>query len=117
MALWGVDKLRNRRMRMPGSLAGGAEASGLNREVVEERLLLFQTGKALEAPLRFIEWAGRQGAAHEQPDLALERDETEQAIAKIKILLSADPQRAILTQGERVTDRAMQLIRPLRMPE
>jgi hypothetical protein len=117
VALWGVDKLRNRRMRMPSSLKEGAEATALNREVVEERLLLFQTGKALEAPLRFIEWAGRQGAAHDQPDLALEGDETEQVIAKIKTLLADDPQGAILTQGERVTDRAMQLIRPLRMPE
>ena len=114
MALWGVDKLRIRRMKAPSSSVSAAEAP--SRESVEERLLLFQTGKALESPLRFMKWAERTGTAYEERDLAFERDEAERALETIKRLLERDPEGAILTQGERMPERAMDLIRPMRDP-
>ena len=116
MALWGVDKLQARRVQAPkpGSESGRIEPP--SRESIEERLLLFQTGKALESPLRFMKWAERTGTAHEQRDLAFERDEAERAMEQIKRLLKRDPQSAIVTQGDRVPERAMELTRPMRDP-
>ncbi len=117
MALWGVDKLRVKRMQAPVSPVEGRDAIAPSRETIAERLLLFQTGKALESPLRFMKWAERTGAAHDERDLALERVEAEKALVKIKSLLMKDPHGAILTQGERVPDRAMDLTRPMKSPE
>ena len=116
MALWGVNKLRIRHMRPP-KLASETEAvAAPSRESIEERLLLFQTGKALESPLRFMQWAERTGPAHEDRDLTFDRVESERAIERIKNLLTRDPEGALLTQGELVTERAMSLTRPMRDP-
>ena len=104
-------------MSAPASLSESRGLAAPSRETIAERLLLFQTGKALESPLRFMKWAERTGSAHDERDLSFERDEADQAIAKIKSLLVADPHGAIITQGERVPDRAMELIRPMRTPK
>ena len=116
MALWGVDKWRARRMPAPASLSPNSSVEAPSRESIEERLLLFQTGKALESPLRFMAWAERTGSAHEERDLAFERDEAERALVAIKRLLKDDPEGALLTQGERMPERAMDLVRPMREP-
>ena len=116
MALWGIDKMRNRRISPPRAITEANAADPISREAIEERLLLFQTGKALEAPLRFMKWAERVGTANSDEEAVFQRNEAEMAMGQITRMLQTNPELAVQTQGERVTRRAMDLIRPMRDP-
>jgi hypothetical protein len=115
MAIWGIDKVQARRVPPPVPALGESEfGASVRREAIHERLLLFQTGRALDSPLRFLAWAERKGFAHDHPELTLQRDEAARAVAGVKRILSRHPARAVEAQGARIPERAMDLLRPMK---
>lgn len=114
MGIWGINRANLRRdAKLP---APEAASKTLSRSAMQERLLLFQTGRALESPLRFLAWSERKGYADTRAEETWSYGESADALKRVKELLRQSPLSALEAQGTCLPKRAMDLVRPMRDP-